>query len=352
MKKIITLILILIFVFGVTGCSDMNGDNLGDSKNYNLTIETMGIGEVNIDPNQSNYEKGKEVNLTANPKVDFSSWKGDLKTEKDEEKIVMDNNYNIIAEFKPKYLAVENNKGFIFNEDGTNIQEFDLSNFEDFNNEVYIPKTNKILFTENYNDNKFYELDIYNGEINTLFEINKDRVQPGQFPFTWKDNNEELLLFAGNENDNGDSIVSSYEIIKVDTTTGQNNQLTENNLPDIFPSWSPDGEKVVFASLEEGETYSKDPTAGDDLDIYVMNSDGSNRQKIIEKNDEHLGVEGLFWLPNHDKLLFGSATSSGFGKIYVSDSNGDNVIELRNHLGADQEFSFKHASQEFEKIFF
>jgi len=40
---------------------------------------------------------------------------------------------------------------------------------------------------------------------------------------------------------------------------------------DYEPSWSPDGEKIVFASERDG-----------DLEIYIMNSDGSNVVKLTD----------------------------------------------------------------------
>jgi Tol biopolymer transport system component len=74
-------------------------------------------------------------------------------------------------------------------------------------------------------------------------------------------------------NSKGDTFVFSQvygdtndqeEICSLQIDGGNFRRLTNNTVMDTYPCWSPDGEKIAFLSF--GET----------LDIYVMNSDGSN----------------------------------------------------------------------------
>ena len=50
--------------------------------------------------------------------------------------------------------------------------------------------------------------------------------------------------------------------------------LTNSPAAEWFPSWSPDGERIVFAS-EKGDS-------GWDIDIYVMDADGGNPRKLTD----------------------------------------------------------------------
>ena len=42
-------------------------------------------------------------------------------------------------------------------------------------------------------------------------------------------------------------------------------RLTNNEADDLFPTWSPDGEEIVFHSDRDGN-----------YEIYMMNADGTN----------------------------------------------------------------------------
>ena len=46
-------------------------------------------------------------------------------------------------------------------------------------------------------------------------------------------------------------------------------RLTINRRSDWHPSWSPDGERIAFASDREGN-----------FEIYVINADGKNLQRL------------------------------------------------------------------------
>jgi len=48
-------------------------------------------------------------------------------------------------------------------------------------------------------------------------------------------------------------------------------RLTDNEADDVFPKWSPDGQKITFHSLRDGN-----------WEIYVMNADGSNVIRLTE----------------------------------------------------------------------
>lgn len=54
-------------------------------------------------------------------------------------------------------------------------------------------------------------------------------------------------------------------------------QLTEGPWWDDYPIWSPDGTKIIFVSDESYPAYSSD--------LFVMNADGSERQKITDDAD-------------------------------------------------------------------
>jgi len=89
-----------------------------------------------------------------------------------------------------------------------------------------------------------------------------------------------------------------------------------------WPSWSPDGTKIVFSSNEAGGTPQ----------IYTMNHDGSDEQRLT--------FNGLInreptWSPNGTKIVF-SITKlditpdnwTYFPDLYVMDSNGGNLERL------------------------
>ena len=78
-----------------------------------------------------------------------------------------------------------------------------------------------------------------------------------------------------------------WEIYVMDANGGNLHQLTENSVDDRGPAWSPDGTRIAFVS-------NRDTGQPRDTDIYVMNADGTDQQRIIKKS----GFEwGLDWRP-------------------------------------------------------
>ena len=63
-----------------------------------------------------------------------------------------------------------------------------------------------------------------------------------------------------------------YEIFSVDLEDGRRRRLTDNDGYDAEGAVSPDGSRIVFTSLREG-----------DLDLYLMDADGSNVRRLTDR---------------------------------------------------------------------
>ncbi len=96
-----------------------------------------------------------------------------------------------------------------------------------------------------------------------------------------------------------------YEIYSFDLATSSETQLTKNGFADIAPSWSPDGQKIAFASVVDG-TYQ----------LFSMSADGKNSIRLIKSS----GVDDTqpAWMPGAD----------GTKIAYQSNGNGDYDIYI------------------------
>jgi len=97
-------------------------------------------------------------------------------------------------------------------------------------------------------------------------------------------------------------------------------------------SWSPDGSKIAFASargcIGNGEL---------DLDIWVINDDGSNLTRLTFDCADQVGHgnNGPHWSPDGQKIVFQSSRDSGDLEIYVMNADGSEPARLTNHKGTD-----------------
>jgi Tol biopolymer transport system component len=97
---------------------------------------------------------------------------------------------------------------------------------------------------------------------------------------------------------------------------GKNLQrLTSNNYWDLYPAWSSDDTQVAFISNRTK-----------DLDIYVMNADGTNQHLLYDSGSHDADID---WAG--DTIAF----TSGF-KIWTIKDDGTNPIQVTNPVNAGE----------------
>lgn len=118
-----------------------------------------------------------------------------------------------------------------------------------------------------------------------LFSINPDgsgmrQVTRGDAHFrygSWSPHGSKIV--ASTERD------GNMDIYLLDSNWREVSRLTSHREDDIFPSWSPDGRRIVFASLHDSQPL--------DYQIYVMNADGSDQRRLTSGGRNTYPV----WLP-------------------------------------------------------
>ena len=81
-------------------------------------------------------------------------------------------------------------------------------------------------------------------------------------------------------------------------------QLTYNNIDDVAPVWSPDGQRVAFASGSSWEVYQ----------LYVINSDGSNRIALTP----NLKIPQEFsWSDDGEEIALIGLDNNETGDLYI-----------------------------------
>ena len=113
------------------------------------------------------------------------------------------------------------------------------------------------------------------------------------------------------------------EIYVMDADGGNQQNLTNNRAEDVSPSWSPDGKQIAFMSRRDGHVIDGFPTS----EIYLMDADGGNPQNLTnDRNDDWYPS----WSPDGKQIAFASRRDGNY-EIYVMDADGSNPQNLTNN---------------------
>jgi TolB protein len=92
-------------------------------------------------------------------------------------------------------------------------------------------------------------------------------------------------------------------------------------LENTYPAWSPDGSRLVFESTRDGP----------DADIFVMNADGTH---VVQLTNNDVGESTPSFTPDGRSIVYVSE-ADGNPDVFIMHADGSDKRNLTRHPGAD-----------------
>jgi Tol biopolymer transport system component len=131
---------------------------------------------------------------------------------------------------------------------------------------------------------------------------------------SWSPDGQKLAFASARDGNN--------EIYTMNVDGSAPTRLTFNAANDTLPAWSPDGSKIAFESNRTGN-----------FQIYVMNADGSGLVQLTHNSSPTFDGTPA-WSPDGTKIAFGSSRAGGTTQIWVMNADGTGATKLTSEAGA------------------
>ena len=232
---------------------------------------------------------------------------------------------------------------FVMNADGSN--PTNLTNHPDSDyNPIWSPSGNRIAYTTNRESaSPVLSIDpklIINGYNIEIFVMNADGSgqmnlsnHPGWDGYpSWSPDGDQLVFQTDRDELNGVvmgvvPVDLGREIYLINADGTNPTQLTNSPENDVYPSWSPDGAKIVFQSYRDGNA-----------EIYVMNPDGTGQTRLTTHPESDMSPS---WSPDGSWITFHSSRDGNM-EIYKMTASGFSQTRLTNDPEWDWGPSWSH----------
>ncbi len=131
----------------------------------------------------------------------------------------------------------------------------------------------------------------------------------------WSPDNSEICFVS--DRDGNDEVY----VMKSDSSDPR--RLTDDPAREIHPFWTPDGKKILFNSSRGGHG---------DLDIYIMNPDGSSPTLLSHSRDEETCAR---LSPAGDRIVYLRNNDSGLDDVFLMKMSNGSVENLTHTPTAD-----------------
>jgi len=179
---------------------------------------------------------------------------------------------------------------------------------------VYSARTKEYEDCESFTLHDLFIIDIENRISTTLIDDCNGNLNPSFSP------DGEKIVFASSRGDTTDNIF----VIGRDGTNKKQLTFENDGSTADQPSYSPDGKKITFRSYKSSSS-----------DIWIMNPDGTEQVNLTR--DAHVDQEPKF-SPDGTKIVFSSNRFASFERDYeicVMDIDGSNITQLTDADGND-----------------
>lgn len=140
-------------------------------------------------------------------------------------------------------------------------------------------------------------------------------------------NGKKVVFCSIRRDTNGDGVIGrgdNFGIYIIDAEGRNERQVVNDDFQNTFPSFSPDGSKIVYLSRRRDTNGDGKVDLLDNAGIYIKDVDGKGEKCIV--SDNHHNKFPSF-SPDGDKILFASWRDYNSG-IYTIDTDGKNEKQI------------------------
>ena len=186
------------------------------------------------------------------------------------------------------------------------------------------PSSSEIVFTVNKEGwNEIWVMDEDGGERRRLTDPRPSGSNAvGSMSPVWSPQGDRVAFASSGDADDEDE--NLLELYVMDVESGETRQLTENASRDGDPTWSPDGKRIAFVRADYWATDNVETS------LRVVEEDGSGEETLVqERQGVFLGSPA--WSPDGTRIAFTRASFTGRTlelTLNVMRSDGSNVTQI------------------------
>jgi Tol biopolymer transport system component len=194
----------------------------------------------------------------------------------------------------------------------------DVDPRSDFSGQGWAPDGRHLVFASNLGGNANFDIYTMNIDGSELVRIVED--SGGDFAPSWSPDGMQIAFQARRQNTTG------WDIFVINADGTQERNITNSVVDEEVASWSPDGSQIVFQVKQAGGNS-----------IYVMDADGQNR-KLLVAGGTGSTHETPAWSPDGRRIAFASNlhldTSVTYGaswstsEIYTVNTDGSDIQRI------------------------